>query len=98
VLNERHGVLPEDARDFIRRFVDVDRLNRYATVEGSDDTLARVSRVIAKRIPNRAVWLPDAMPVLLARDAELAADFHEFYPELMAFVAEHKSRPLGEIR
>jgi acyl carrier protein phosphodiesterase len=92
VLNERHGVLPEDARDFIRRFVDEDRLNRYATVEGITDTLARVSRVIAKRIPNRAVWLPDAMPVLLARDAELAADFHEFYPELIAFVAEHRSR------
>jgi acyl carrier protein phosphodiesterase len=90
VLEERHVVLPEDARDFIRKFVDEDRLNRYATVEGIADTLARVSRVIAKRIPNRPIWLPDAMPLLITRDAEFAADFHEFYPELMAFVAERK--------
>jgi acyl carrier protein phosphodiesterase len=92
VLEERHTVLPEDARDFIRRFVDEDRLNRYATVEGIADTLARVSRVIAKRIPNRPIWLPDAMPLLIARDEEFAADFHEFYPELMAFVSEQRRR------
>jgi acyl carrier protein phosphodiesterase len=90
VLDDGHGALPDDARDFIRRFVDEDRLNRYATRDGIEDTLARVSRVIAKRIPNRPVWLPDAMPVLLAKDAELAVDFHAFYPELMAFAAERK--------
>jgi acyl carrier protein phosphodiesterase len=94
VLDERHGALPGDARDFIRRFVDEDRLNRYATVEGIADTLARVSRVIAKRIPNRPIWLPDAMPVLLERDAEIADDFHAFYPELSAFVAASKERLL----
>jgi acyl carrier protein phosphodiesterase len=92
VLEERHVVLPEDARDFIRRFVDEDRLNRYATREGIADTLERVSRVIAKRIPNRPIWLPDAMPLLVERDAEIAADFHAFYPELMAFAAEQKRR------
>lgn len=94
VLDAGHAALPDDARDFIRRFVDEDRLNRYATRDGIEDTLARVSRVIAKRIPNRPVWLPDAMPVLTAKDADLAADFHAFYPELMAFAAEHKgARP-----
>jgi acyl carrier protein phosphodiesterase len=92
VLNERHIVLPEDARDFIRRFVDEDRLNRYATLDGIEDTLARVSRVIAKRIPNRPIWLPDAMPLLIERDADLAADFHAFYPELMAFVREQRRK------
>lgn len=92
VLNERHGVLPDDARDFIRKFVDEDRLNRYATLDGIADTLARVSRVIAKRIPNRPIWLPDAMPLLISRDAEIAADFHAFYPELIAFVVEQKNR------
>ncbi len=95
VLDDGHAALPEDARDFIRRFVDEDRLNRYATRDGIEDTLARVSRVIAKRIPNRPVWLPDAMPVLIAKDAELVVDFHAFYPELMAFVAEHRGeRPV----
>ncbi len=92
VLEDRHGALPEDARDFIRKFIDQDRLNRYATLEGIEDTLARVSHVIAERIPHRAMWLPDAMPLLVARDAELATDFHAFYPELVAFAAEHRGR------
>jgi acyl carrier protein phosphodiesterase len=92
VLEDRHVTFPDDARDFIRKFIDQDRLNRYATLDGIEDTLARVSKVIAKRIPNRPIWLPDAMPLLIERDAELAADFHAFYPELMAFVAEKKAK------
>jgi acyl carrier protein phosphodiesterase len=92
VLEDRLTVLPEDAREFMRRFVDEDRLNRYATVEGIEDTLARVSHVIAKRIPNKPIWLPDAMPILIARDAEIAADFHSFYPELIAFATAQKRR------
>jgi acyl carrier protein phosphodiesterase len=93
VLESGHVALPEDARDFMRKFIDEDRLNRYATLDGIEDTLARVSRVIAKRIPNRAIPLTDAMPILIARDADIAADFHEFYPELMAFAAEQRLRP-----
>lgn len=92
VLETGHAALPEDARDFIRKFIDQDRLNRYATLDGIEDTLARVSKVIEKRIPNRAIPLTDAMPTLIARDAEIAADFNEFYPELMAFVAEQRKR------
>lgn len=92
VLEERLAPLPEDARDFMRKFIDQDRLNRYATLDGIEDTLARVSKVVAKRIPNRAIPLTDAMPLLIARDAELAADFHAFYPELIAFVAEQRRR------
>jgi acyl carrier protein phosphodiesterase len=92
VLEERLPFLPGDARDFIRRFVDEDRLNCYATRDGIADTLERVSHVIAKRIPNRPIWLPDAMPLLIERDAELAADFHAFYPELIAFAIEQKQR------
>jgi acyl carrier protein phosphodiesterase len=95
VLEERLTPLPEDARDFMRKFIDQDRLNRYATLDGIEDTLARVTKVIEKRIPNRAIPLTDAMPLLIARDAELAADFHAFYPELMAFVAGRKGeRPV----
>jgi acyl carrier protein phosphodiesterase len=92
VLEDRHVAFPEDARDFIRKFIDQDRLNRYATIDGIEDTLARVSKVIAKRIPNRAIPLTDAMPILIARDPELAADFHAFYPELIAFATEQKRR------
>ncbi|HEY1189773.1 MAG TPA: ACP phosphodiesterase [Gemmata sp.] len=92
VLERAHLPLPYDARDFIRRFIDQDRLNLYATLSGIEDTLARVSQVIAERIPNRAMWLPGAVPLLVQLDAALAADFHAFYPELMAFAAEHRGR------
>ncbi|MBY0460303.1 MAG: acyl carrier protein phosphodiesterase, partial [Gemmataceae bacterium] len=90
VLEDHFAGLNEDARDFIRRFIDDDRLNQYATRAGIEETLARVSRVIAERIPTRAVWLPDAMPLLVSLDADLATDFHAFYPELIAFAGECK--------
>jgi acyl carrier protein phosphodiesterase len=32
------------------------------------------------------------MPLLIERDADISADFHAFYPELMAFAAENRSR------
>jgi acyl carrier protein phosphodiesterase len=93
VLDAGHAALPDDARKFIRRFVDEDRLNRYATLDGIEDTLDRVSKVIAERLPHRAIPLTRAMPILIERDADIAADFHEFYPDLMAFAAEQRLRP-----
>jgi acyl carrier protein phosphodiesterase len=90
VLEDRFAQLSEDARDFVRPFIDDDRLTAYATHDGIARTFARVSEVIAERIPNRAVWLPDHLPLLAARDADLAADFHTFYPELQAFVTERR--------
>lgn len=85
--------LPDPARKFLRRFIDEDRLNRYATLDGIEDTLDRVSKVIAERIPHRAMPLTLAMPILIEKDADIAADFHEFYPDLMAFAAEQRRRP-----
>ena len=41
-------------------------------------------------MPRHAVRLEAAMPDLLAADAELAADFHAFYPELIAFAARER--------
>jgi acyl carrier protein phosphodiesterase len=93
VLEAGHTGVPEAAREFMRRFIDDDRLNSYATLAGIEDTLDRVSRVVAERIPHRAIPLTDAMPILVERDAELAADFHAFYPELMAFAVEQRRRP-----
>jgi acyl carrier protein phosphodiesterase len=78
---------PADARHFIRRLIDNRYLTGYATPAGLADTLGRVSLTIAARIPKRAVWLPDALPRLAAADADLAADFHAFYPDLVAFAA-----------
>src|SRR5205814_9853466 len=76
---------------FVRAFIADDRLLRYATAEGIAATLARLSDRIARRMPRHAVRLEAAMPDLLAADAELAADFHAFYPELIAFADRCKA-------
>jgi len=62
-----------------------DRLCQYATDAGITDTLARVSRRIATRMPKRAIQLEDAMPTLRANHAALTSDFHEFYPDLIDY-------------
>ncbi|MDB5309688.1 MAG: acpH [Gemmataceae bacterium] len=87
------ATIPDEAAGFIRAFIDDDRLLRYATPAGIEDTLARVSNRIARRIPKRAIRLESAMPDLLAEDELLGADFHSFYPELVAFAAGCKSAP-----
>jgi acyl carrier protein phosphodiesterase len=90
VLEDLYPLAPPDSQGFIRRFIDNDQLFGYSTEEGIATTLARVARRIAERIPKRAIWLPDALPDLNAAYADLAADFHAFYPELMAFAAEQR--------
>lgn len=86
-LAELLPVVPDEAGGFLRGFVADDRLVRYATVEGIEETLARISNRIARRIPKHAIRLETAMPDLLATDAALTADFHAFYPELVAHAA-----------
>jgi acyl carrier protein phosphodiesterase len=95
-LEDQFALAPPDAQGFIRTFIDHRLITEYGTVAGITETLARVARKIAARIPKRAVWLPDAIPDLQAADADLAADFHGFYPELMAFVAHQRAFPPGE--
>jgi acyl carrier protein phosphodiesterase len=90
LLEELFPVAPPDAQWFIRRLIDRDYLVNYSTLEGITFALSRVSKQIAERIPKRAVWLPGSIPDLVDADADLAADFHEFYPELMAFAAEQR--------
>jgi acyl carrier protein phosphodiesterase len=78
-------VAPPDGQWFLRRLIDRDYLVGYSTVEGITRALERVSQRIAERIPKRAIWLPEALPDLTAAHDDLAADFHAFYPELIAF-------------
>lgn len=94
LFEEAYPLTPPDAQWFIRRFIDNDYLVNYATIDGLRLTLSRLSERIAERMPKRAIWLPDSMPELAAADAELVADFHVFYPELMAFATESR-RTLG---
>jgi acyl carrier protein phosphodiesterase len=90
VLEDRFALVPPEASVFVRRFIDTDRLVTYSTPQGIADTLMRTSQRITERMPKRVVRLHDAMPDLLAIDADLAADFHAFYPELVAAADEWK--------
>ena len=83
-LDAGRDIVTPEAAGFLYHFVRSDRLVQYATVEGIADTLGRVSNRIAERMPKHAVRLEHAMPRLLELDAALAADFHAFYPELIA--------------
>jgi acyl carrier protein phosphodiesterase len=84
LLEDRFALVPPEASHFVRRFIETDRLLQYATPEGIADTLFRLSGRIMERMPKRDVRLQDSMPDLLAADADLSADFHAFYPELIA--------------
>jgi acyl carrier protein phosphodiesterase len=88
-------VVPEEPARFLRGFIDDDRLVRYGTAEGIEETLARISNRIARRIPKHPVRLETAMPTLLAAEANLAADFHTFYPELVAHAARCRAEAGG---
>jgi len=79
--------LGDEARGFLAGLIRSDRLVAYATRDGITETLARTARRIAVRLPNKALPLADAVPLLVRLDRELAADFHEFYPQLVAFAA-----------
>ncbi|MFO0823118.1 MAG: ACP phosphodiesterase [Gemmataceae bacterium] len=89
-LEDAFSLTPPDAQEFIRRFIDNDYLVGYSTIEGITRAFSRLSDIISERMPRRAIWLPDALPDLAAADADLAADFHVFYPELMAFATESR--------
>ena len=83
VLQSGTQYLPADGQQFLGGLIRTDRLVAYGTVEGLTETLTRTARRIEKRMPTRALPLGDAVPELLALDAELTADFRELYADLM---------------
>lgn len=93
VLADGRSLLTPDAAEFLSNFIASDRLLSYATDDGIAETLGHLSNRIARRMPKHVVRLEDAMPMLRTRDAGLAADFHAFYPELMAFAGDVRTRP-----
>jgi acyl carrier protein phosphodiesterase len=84
-------LVPDTAARFVRGFIADDRLVQYSTIPGITATLARVSDRITRRIPSCTVRLEAAVPDLLAADAALAADFHAFYPQLVAYADRAKA-------
>lgn len=89
VIREHAAFMPEEARGYALRFVETDRMMSYAAPDGSgvEEALRRLSDRIAARMPRRAVPLNRAMPDLRAAHPELAADFHEFFPDAIRLAA-----------
>jgi acyl carrier protein phosphodiesterase len=85
LLRESAAFIPDSEREHALRFVEADRLMSYAIPDGSgvERALNRLSARIAERIPKRARQLDEAMPALRAAHRELAADFHEFFPQVV---------------
>jgi acyl carrier protein phosphodiesterase len=91
-IGDHLHLLNGEGRKLMQRLIREDRLYSYRTRQGISETLERISWRIMERMPKREVRLHDAMPLLLAADADLEDDFSTFYPHLMAFV---ESRKLG---
>lgn len=89
VIREHADSMPEEARGYALRFVESDRMMSYAKADGSgvEEALRRLSDRIAARMPKRAVPLQTAMPDLRAAHQELAADFHDFFPDAIRLAA-----------
>jgi acyl carrier protein phosphodiesterase len=93
VIRDHAEFMPEEAREYALRFVEADRLMSYSVPDGSGvaEALRRLSDRIAARMPRRAVRLHEAMPDLRAAHRELAADFHEFFPDAVRLAAEWRT-------
>jgi acyl carrier protein phosphodiesterase len=74
--------LPEDASWVLQRMIEEDRLYSYSHVPGVELALTRLSRRLNARF-HRDLRLQDVVPDLVALDADLDADFLEFFPQLV---------------
>jgi acyl carrier protein phosphodiesterase len=78
--------LPPDARTMLERIIRYDLLGSYARVDGVQRALRRISSYLNSRW-GKEFTLDRGVGDLLAHEAELAADFHEFFPSLQGHVA-----------
>ena len=73
--------LPVRAQDFFRHLMQANWLSSYQTLEGMQQTLQRLTQ----RLKNR-VDLAPALQILIQHEMQFLALFHDFYPDLQAFV------------
>jgi acyl carrier protein phosphodiesterase len=77
--------LPPDAQLMLERIMRYDLLASYARVDGVERALSRISTYLNSRW-RKQFYLERGVADLLAHEAALAADFHEFFPALQAHV------------
>ena len=94
-LRDHIDAIPSVAEP-LRRLIASDRLFSYRTQEGIAEALLNLSHRIEERMPGKNVRLHEAMPDLQESQADLADDFQEFFPALIAFVKEMKAKPSGD--
>ena len=75
--------LPDRAAEVARWLGESDVMATYAEEVGIEAALARVTMILRRRIPQRAVDLTEAMPDLKAHREWLEVDFAEFFPQLV---------------
>lgn len=78
--------LPPEARLTLGRILESDLLLSYRRVEGVGQALRRISIHLEQRW-GRPFSLQSALPLMVARHAELTEDFTLFFPQLRAHVA-----------
>jgi acyl carrier protein phosphodiesterase len=73
--------LPQFAGEVLQSIIRVDRLGSYATLDGIEDAMARLSIRITERV-GKTIRLQDALPELVAQESALMVDFQQFFPQL----------------
>jgi acyl carrier protein phosphodiesterase len=80
-------VLPPDASATLERIVRYDLLGSYRELSGVERSLRRVSLYLSQRW-KRDFALEKSVEDLRAHEAELSADFAEFFPQLRSYVQQ----------
>ena len=86
--SHRH-LMPVPMQVIVTRLVEQDWLSCYATVEGMQLVLWRMSRRLSARF-SRPVHLESAVRELRTLGPELADDFDAFFPELIEYAAQRR--------
>lgn len=80
---------PDDARIFVTRLVESNRLAEYSDFDGFVNTLQRVDQRLSKRIRQKDSTLNYIDAIEREYDL-LKLDFNHFFPELITFFKKHK--------
>jgi acyl carrier protein phosphodiesterase len=81
-LKRHASVLPENLAKAAPRMIEQDWLGSYVDYAGVEIAIRRIST----RLSKNGDLLRDGLADLKANDAQLAAGFHDFFPQLIEFV------------